>query len=282
MVKKTQTDLTTAPFKLFHLILGLTIWSCHAIVAPAVRLCQGLSAALLGLHSISIDRRRTAGASSNDNAPGCSSRGVLISFILHSSPVNFKHSKIQAHNPELFGSPSRVALIKSIPRILGHGVKRPLGQGEIPNSEFRTPNFKGFTLIELILVMIIIGILAGMVLPRIDFGTTSSAISADGAVNMIASDIRYTQECAMASRVSKSISFVAGQNSYTFPATVPSTSGLDPPGQLPSGVTIGNTLVFTFNSLREPTSSSGGWIVTVSGGTKIVTVTEYTEKVNVI
>jgi len=51
------------------------------------------------------------------------------------------------------------------------------------------------------MVMIIIGILAAIVLPRIDFGATSSTVSADGAVYMIASDIRYAQEFATANRV---------------------------------------------------------------------------------
>jgi prepilin-type N-terminal cleavage/methylation domain-containing protein len=152
------------------------------------------------------------------------------------------------------------------------------------HSELRTNrselflNPSGMTLIEVILVMIIIGILAAIVIPRFDF-TTSSRASADGAVYMIASDIRYVQECAMANRVSKSITFTLNQNFYTFPATVPSTSSLDPSGRLPSGVTIGTTVTFTFNSLGEPTTSAG-WTVTVSGSTKTITVANYTGKVS--
>jgi prepilin-type N-terminal cleavage/methylation domain-containing protein len=143
-------------------------------------------------------------------------------------------------------------------------------------------NPSGFTLIEVIAVIIIIGILAAVLLPRLDFGTTSSKASVDGAAYMIASDIRYTQECAMANRVSKGISFAIGQNSYTFPATAPSTSGLDPSGRLPSGVTTGTTITFTFNSLGEPILNGGG-SVTVSGGgvTRTITVTQYTGKVDI-
>jgi MSHA pilin protein MshC len=151
-----------------------------------------------------------------------------------------------------------------------------------PKSEIRNPKSSGMTLIEVIVVMIIIGILAAIVLPKIDFGGTSSRASVDGAAYMIASDIRYVQECAMANRVTKSIVFTSGQSIYTFPATTPSTSGLDPSGRLPSGVTIATTITFTFNSLGEPTSG-GGSSVTVSGGgqTKTISVVNYTGKVNI-
>ncbi len=150
-----------------------------------------------------------------------------------------------------------------------------------PNSELRTPNSKGFTLIEVIMVMVIIAILAAVVIPKAGFDVSSGA-SIDGAAYMIASDIRYVQECAMANRVSKSVAFVSGQSIYTFPATVPSTSNLDPSGRLPSGVTIGTTVIFTFNSLGEPTTSAG-WTVTVSTGgvSKTISVANYTGKVSI-
>jgi prepilin-type N-terminal cleavage/methylation domain-containing protein len=175
-----------------------------------------------------------------------------------------------------------------------------------PNSELRTPNsphpfplpigkkepnksprpservgVRGVTLLEVILVIVIVGILVAIVVPKTNI-TVTSETSVNGAAYMIASDIRYTQECAMANRVSKSVSFVAGQNFYTFPATVPSTSGLDPSGRLISGVTTGTTITFTFNSLGEPIAG-GGNSVTVSDGatTKTITVLQYTGKVNI-
>jgi hypothetical protein len=121
--------------------------------------------------------------------------------------------------------------------------------------------------------MVIIGILAATVVPRIDF-TISTTASVDGAAYIVASDIRYAQEFAMANRVSKEIRFTSGSASYSFFPT----SGLDPSGQL-QGATIGTTVTFTFNSLGEPTTSAG-WTVTVPGSTKTITVTNYTGKVS--
>jgi prepilin-type N-terminal cleavage/methylation domain-containing protein len=148
---------------------------------------------------------------------------------------------------------------------------------KIPQSAIRIPQ-SGMTLIEVIIVMIIIGILIATVLPRIDFGSTSSRVSVDGAAYMIASDIRYAQEFAMANRISKSVIFTSGSSVYTFNPM----NNLDSSGQLPSGVTISNNFTITFNSLGEPTAGGGG-SVTVSGGgqTKTISIVNYTGKVNI-
>jgi len=147
---------------------------------------------------------------------------------------------------------------------------------KIPHSAFRIPQ-SGMTLIEVIMIMAIIGILSAIVVPKFDFATSSKA-SVDGAAYMIASDIRYAQECAMADRVSKGVIFTSGSSVYTFSPT----GNFDPSGQLPSGVTINNNFTITFNSLGEPTTGGGG-SVTVSGGgqSKTISVVNYTGKVNI-
>ena len=142
----------------------------------------------------------------------------------------------------------------------------------------RTLNYKGMTMIEVIVVMMIIGILAAVVIPKLGLPTTTSTASVGGAAYMIASDIRYAQEFAMANRVSKSVIFTSGSSVHTFSPT----NNLDPSGQLPSGVTLGSNYTITFNSLGEPTTGGAG-SVTVSGGgqTRTISVVNYTGKVNI-
>jgi len=276
-----KTDLAAVTFDLHRLLLALTIWSCHIWVAPTFRLCHVLAAATFGLRSLRIDRNRIAATILQVEATGYEAEKVLTLPIVRGNPGKAKTLEARIHYCKVIELRSAVTLIESIPKIWNHGAMGTRVQEKIIKNKpsasrtLEPLNPSGFTLIELILVMVIIGILAATVLPRIDFGTTSSRASADGAVYMIASDIRYAQEFAMANWVSKEIRFTSGSNSYSFFPT----SSLDPTGRLPSGVTIGTTVTFTFNSLGEPTTSAG-WTVTVPGSTKTITVTNYTGKVS--
>ena len=302
MFKKMKIDLVAVTFDLHRLLLALTIWSCHAWVASTYRLCHVLAAVTFGLRSFRIDRTAIAATMLQVEATGYDAESVLIPPIVRNSPIKAKTLEARIHYCKVIELRSAVTLIESIPRIWSHGAKQSMGQGETPSSlpvrqagELCTPNSKGFTLIELIGVIIIIGILAATVLPNINVGTTSSTVSSWGAAYIIASDIRYTQECAMASMVAKGISFTnnsftSGQIVYTFPVTSPSTSSLDPTGQLqsPPGVTInigtpnGTPFTLTFDSLGEPEESTSNSItVTVGGITRTITVTQYTGMVSI-
>ena len=155
------------------------------------------------------------------------------------------------------------------------------GEGGVrgtPNSELRTLNSKGMTLIEVIAVMMIIGILAAVLIPKLGLPTISSTASVDGAAYMVASDIRYAQEFAMSNRVSKSVIFTSDSSVYTFSPT----DNLDPSGQLPSGVTTRDTYTITFNSLGETIAGGGGSVRVWDGvRTKTITVLNYTGKVDI-
>lgn len=148
----------------------------------------------------------------------------------------------------------------------------------IADCEVNTLNSNGFTLIETIIVLVIMAILAAVAIPRIGFDI-SSRTSVEGAAYMIASDLRYAQEFAMANRVSKTVAFTSGTSVYNFSPS----HNLDPSGRLPSGVTITKDLRVKFNSLGEPTFEVGDGTVTISGGgtSKTIHVENYTGKVSI-
>ena len=104
------------------------------------------------------------------------------------------------------------------------GIKTPNSELRTPNSELNAPNSKGMTFIELLAALVIIGILSAIVISRLDLAFTSSRASVDGAAYMIASDIRYAQEFAMANRVLKTVTFNAGSSVYTFSSNPASLS----------------------------------------------------------
>jgi prepilin-type N-terminal cleavage/methylation domain-containing protein len=148
----------------------------------------------------------------------------------------------------------------------------------IPQSAICNPQSKGMTLIEVIAVMMIIGILAAVLIPKLGLPTISSTASVDGAAYMVASDIRYVQEFAMANRVSKTVTFTSGLSTYTFGPT----NTLDPSGRLPSGITTRDTYTLTFNSLGEPIAGGGGSVRVWDGvRTRTISVVNYTGKVDI-
>ena len=260
MLKKMQIDWLTPNLRLLQILLAATLWTCHVWVAPTFRLFHRLAAATFGPHGLHMDKVSSPEFSARD--------------------LKTKHSEPQVHYSEqIVESQLGVAQIKSIPRFLVKGIKPSRGQKKV--IENRPLNSLGVTLIELIAVMAIIGILAATVLPRLNIDISSQA-SANGAAYMIASDIRYTQEFAMANRVSKSVSFSTstppGPTGYSFAPT----SSMDPSGKLPTGVTITASYTVTFNSLGEPTTGGGGFVTVAAGGqSKTITVVNYTGKVNI-
>ncbi len=71
---------------------------------------------------------------------------------------------------------------------------------------------RGFTLIELVMILVIIGILAVVVLPNVT--ATKGNVRLQAACQKVASDLRYIQQMAMAQQVRFGVSFDTGDELY--------------------------------------------------------------------
>lgn len=155
----------------------------------------------------------------------------------------------------------------------------------------------GFTILELVTVIVLLGIVAFAAIPRIDFNAGKTPLSAD----VVASDIAHTQLTAMNQNVSKCMIFTAASATYEYGAAY------CPPGptivatctvgtgetrnlaDLGANITIAAPVpaggVLAFNSLGEPYGSAA-WAaaltITVTDGTtpQNITVQKITGKVN--
>lgn len=130
---------------------------------------------------------------------------------------------------------------------------------------------KGFTIIEAIIVMAIVGVLAIVTVPRL---ITTSTVAANEGAQMMAADIRKTQDLAMADTASHQIQFTNGSNSYVI-----DPSGANPQTMtLPQGVTTTTTTTITFSTTGDPGLTADSTITV--GGVSVV-VTQNTGKVTV-
>jgi len=141
-------------------------------------------------------------------------------------------------------------------------------------------NSKGFTLIELISVILVLGIIAAVALPSFD----RSSINAATWAATIETDIRYAQELAMsrnpASGSPITITFSpadTGTNSYSI---------VDPSGvfsdvsQELEEASIVSAISISFNRFGEAVQF-GTIQITAGGNTQSITVEQYTGRVTV-
>jgi MSHA pilin protein MshC len=140
---------------------------------------------------------------------------------------------------------------------------------------------RGFTAIELILVIVILGILAAIAYPRFQ-GLQGIRVSA--AAQEIAGVIRYAQSQAISTAYNYKVYFYASTNSYSV-YQVNRSSGAETiisnplkAGNYPvalntdyPGVTISADYTVAFDYLGAPVTGGGG-SVTVSGGGNSMTI----------
>jgi prepilin-type N-terminal cleavage/methylation domain-containing protein len=125
----------------------------------------------------------------------------------------------------------------------------------------------GFTLVEFIIVMLLIGILAGIVIPKI---LSTTRFSATLAAEMAVTDIRATQSAAMFEGASRTITF-NNNNTYTRDGITKT---------LPGGATV-EEYTITFNSFGEPTIGAGNFDITCGSDTKTINVSSLTGKATI-
>ena len=138
-------------------------------------------------------------------------------------------------------------------------------------------NEDGFTLIELIMVIVIIGILAVVAIQK--YPTTE--ISLATAADMIRSDIRSVQALAMAQYASKTLTFNSSTE-YEFPAIGEVGNKTRNFADIfEGGISLSAyPASISFNSLGEPTAAQDDSITITTGSTiKTLTVLQYTGRV---
>jgi len=126
---------------------------------------------------------------------------------------------------------------------------------------------RGFTILELILVMVLITIIALVTIPKIISPTKISAIV---AAEQATADIRAVQNAAMYQGVPRTITF--NGNSYT-------AEGLTfEDKNLPGGAAANYTV--TFNTFGEP-DQGGSFFVSCGGDSRRVNIEALTGKVSI-
>ena len=138
---------------------------------------------------------------------------------------------------------------------------------------------KGFSTIELIMVLVIAGIAMGIALPRL---ASVSQIDLYSAARQAKSDIRYTQDLAMSKYRQTTITFASGSNTYSITSSGPTLTRQLPP-RSKAIFNAGSTLIFTFNTAGEPVTGGGGTLTISSGGfNEQIMVSNTTGKANIL
>ena len=123
-------------------------------------------------------------------------------------------------------------------------------------------NEKGFTIIELIIVIVIAGILSAIAIPKI---SSISDVDLYATARQVKSDIRFAQQLAMSKFMKTTITFAGGADTYT----ISDSGGVIGNGNksLPpnSRATFGANYSYQFNSTGAP-SATNGWTVVISSG----------------
>ena len=128
---------------------------------------------------------------------------------------------------------------------------------------------RGFTLVELIVVLILVGVLAVIAIPRF---TGVASFNTTGFTDRVMASLRYAQKQAIAKRRNVCVAFTATTVSFTFASTAGSVSACNtnltgPAGQNPFSIAPENQSVVTFAAVPAGLTfdALGRPIVTATG-----------------
>lgn len=147
-------------------------------------------------------------------------------------------------------------------------------------SSYRKPDTgfqRGFTLVELIMTMVIVGILAAVVAPRF-FDT--NVFQSRGFADQVQATLRYAQKVAIAQRRFVCAAFTINSITLTIGATAAcGTPLVSPTGDAsyvinaPAGVAFGAApapVDFSFNALGTPTNAPQ--TISITGAANTITI----------
>ncbi len=132
---------------------------------------------------------------------------------------------------------------------------------------------KGFSLVEVILTLLVLGILSAVVIPRFGGNNFLGEFGLKGISSQIASDIRLTRQLAITQSDHYLIKFNCAQKEYNiYKASALPENAIQESKKLPSNVSCSGTTQFDFYPIGNCIFSGSGLVLSSGGKQRSVTV----------